>query len=496
MTESLLLRQSVERWKPHSFQKSGSKFLQDHGAAGLFASPGAGKTSMTLDAFMKLKKKGLADKALIIAPLRPCYLVWPREVDKWKQFEELTYTVLHGPDKEDRLQDDVDLYIINPEGLQWLFDAQTFTKPNGKKGVTLDPDRIKELGVDTLIIDELTAFKNHTSIRFQMMKTVLGLFARRWGLTGSPAANGLMGLFGQVYMLDEGRSFGPWITKFRHEYFDQHPYSKYRWDLKPDGEARIFERLKPLVMRVDAADYIDMPQQVDLIIDIDLPEKARKVYDQVEKDYFAFLDGEEELAVSAPNKGVALMRCEQLAGGAIYVDDVPDGMRIKKVRGRGYTELFTEKLDALEELVDELQGEPLLLAYHFKHDLDRILGKFKGAPFIGDGQSPEETAEIEAAWNAGEIPLLPAHPQSMGHGLNLQGSAFHVGWFTPTWDYELYDQFIRRVLRQGNKHKRVFNHLFVARDTVDEDKVWSLRHKAAGQDRLFEATNLRRRNRK
>lgn len=504
MTGTRLLKRSAELWKPHRFQGKAVSRLVDNGAQMLLASPGAGKTSVSLKAFDTLLKRKVASRALILAPLRPCYLVWPAEVEKWESFKHFTYTVLHGSDKDDRLDDDVDLFIMNPEGLEWLLQAETFTTRTGKKGVELDLSRLKKLGVDTLIVDELTAFKNHQSIRFQMMKQIIPLFARRWGLTGSPAANGLMGLFGQTFVIDQGRTFGPYITQFRTKYFVQHPAMKFRWDVKTeknagmDGEQAIFDALKPIAMRVDAADHITMPEAVPVRVEVELPEKVRAIYDAMEEDLFALIDSgrrSEVLPSTASNSGVALGKCRQIASGALYPDAGQVLKGFKSERGtRPYVELHTAKLDALGERLDELQGAPYLLGYEYQHDLDRIMKRFKFAEVIQGGDMIQ-AKDIERRWNAGEIPLLLGHPQSIGHGLNLQQSSQNVGWFSQTWDYELYDQFIRRVLRQGNKHKYVYIDHFISLDTVDEVLYRVASYdgsKAKGQNRLFDALLGRR----
>lgn len=507
MTGTKLLKRSAESWKPHRFQGKAVTRLMDNAAQMLLASPGAGKTSVTLDAFRRLQDQGVAKRALVLAPLRPCYLVWPAEVDKWKQFEHLAYTVLHGNDKEERLKDDADLYVMNPEGLEWLLGAESFTTRTGKKGVELDLKRLKALNCDTLVIDELTAFKNHQSIRFQMMKQIIKLFARRWALTGSPAANGLMGMFGQTFVVDEGRTFGPYITQFRTKYFVQHQWKKFQWDLKNekehglDGEKAIFDALKPIAMRVDAADHLQMPTAVSLKVEVEMPEKVKAIYDMMEEDLFALIDQgkkHEVLPATAKNSGVALGKCRQIASGALYPDDGTTVKGFKTVTGtRPYVELHTEKLDALAERLDELQGQPYLLGYEYQHDLDRIMKRFGKIAQVMRGGDMVQAKKIERAWNDGEIQLLLGHPQSIGHGLNLQESSQNVGWFSQTWDYELYDQFIRRVLRQGNKHAYVYIDHYITRDTVDE-VIYQVSayggSKARGQDRLFEALMGRRRS--
>ena len=509
MTETRLLKRSAELWKPHRFQGKAVSRLIDNAAQMLLASPGAGKTSVTLDAFRRLQDKGVARRALILAPLRPCYLVWPAEIDKWSQFNHLCYSVLHGNDKEERRFDDVDLFIMNPEGLEWLLGAETFTTKTGKKGVELDIKRLKELEIDTLVIDELTKFKNTQSVRFKMMKQIIPLFARRWALTGSPAANGLMGLFGQTYVVDEGRTFGPYITQYRTKYFVQHPWKKFQWDLKNkedhgmDGEEEIFKALKPIAMRVDAGDHIKMPKPVPLRVEVELPKKAREIYDMMEEDLFALIGTgkrDEVLPATAPNSGVALGKCRQIATGALYPDLGSTIRGFKSATGkniRPYLELHDEKLDALEERLDELQGQPYLVGYYFQHTLDRVLKRFgkRVTVFHGGGDMKEER-RIQDAWNAGDIEFMMGHPQSIGHGLNLQEKSQNVGWLDLEWDYELYDQFIRRVMRQGNHHEYVYIDHYIARDTVDEVifRVSSLEgSKAKQQTRFFDALMGRKR---
>lgn len=510
MTDMPPLRKSAVTWVPHKYQGKAVTKLMDNAAQMLLASPGAGKTAITLDAFRRLQDRGVARRALIIPPLRPAYLVWPAEVDKWKQFEHLTYSVLHGNDKEERLQDDVDLFIMNWEGLEWLLGAESFKTQTGRTGVQLDLKRLKDLEIDTLVYDELTKAKNHQSVRFQMLKQIIPLFARRWGLTGSPAANGLMGLFGQTYVVDGGRTFGPYITQYRNKYFVQHPWKKFQWDLKTekdhgmDGEKAIFDAIKPVAHRVDAGDHIKMPKPVPLKVEVELPPKVQAIYDMMEEDLFALIDtGKKNLVLpsTAANSGVALGKCRQIASGALYLDAGMTLKGFKTIAGtRDYVSLYDAKLDALEERLDELQGQPYLLGYEYQHTLDRILKRFgkQVTVFGGSGDMADEK-RIEDAWNAGDVPFLIGHPQSIGHGLNLQGNSQNVGFFDPIWDYELYDQFVRRVLRQGNRFAWVYVDHYVARGTVDETifQVSSLDgHKAKGQQRFFDALMGRRKQRK
>ncbi|MDD2775542.1 MAG: DEAD/DEAH box helicase [Gallionella sp.] len=475
-------------WHPHKGQKAGVKFLIEHAAAGLFADPGVGKTSITLGAFKFLKKRGVAHRMLIIAPLRPCYLVWPAEVQKWADFNELKMVVLHGPKKEDLIYEDADIFVINPEGLQWLLEAEKTGKRYKAGG-----RRLAAIGADTLVVDELSKFKYSNTSRFKMIKPILSQFQRRWGLTGSPAANGLEGLFGQIYMLDQGRTFGPYITHFRQEYFIP-SYDGFGFDLKKGAEARIYERLQPIVLRQDANDFVDMP---DLMLQpprfFELPKLVRKIYDQLEDECIFEHDAK---VVSASNAAVAMMKCRQVAGGAVYADEQ---LRIlTKVKPqRDVIELHDLKVELLKELIEELQGKPLLVGYEFRHDLARIQAALgKEIPYIGSGVNEKQAKAIERDWNKGLIPVLLGNPQSVGHGLNLQGSGCHVCWFTLPWDYELYDQFNRRVYRQGNKNGKVFIHHLAARDTVDE-LIWTtLQNKRTGQTKLFDALKKMRGSRK
>lgn len=471
-------------WQPHGYQKKAVKFLLEHAAGALFLDPGLGKTSITLAAIKLLKQKKVLDKVLLVAPLRVCHSVWPKETQKWKDFGGLRVVVLHGKNKDELLKQDADVYVINPEGLEWLLDATKTKTPTGKTKVHVDLRRFKRFGFDTLVLDELSKFKHTNTVRYKAMKLVLGTFARRWGLTGSPASNGLMDLFGQCYMLDTGRSLGPYVTAYRNEYFDQ-GRDGFSWVLKDGAEQRIYDRIKPLALRMSAEDYLDMPTLIENNIRVELPEKVRAMYDQLEEDLIAKLD---EGVVVAATAAAASMKCRQVASGAIYLDpEVQALVKLPKSQ-RDWAELHELKLDALQELIEELQGSPILVAYDFNHTLERVKARFgKDVPYIGSGVSPKRALELEAAWNAGELPYLFGHPASMGHGLNLQDAGQHVAWLDITWDYELYDQLIRRVRRQGNKHKRIFVHHIMAEDTVDEIMLGSLKSKRNGQNALFDA---------
>lgn len=479
---SLLFAQSAEPWQPHAYQKKAVKFLLEHACAGLLLDPGLGKTSIVLAAIKFLKqRKLLRGKVLLVAPVRVCVATWPSEIEKWIDFNGLTCTVLHGHKKDKLLQEDTDIHLINPEGLDWLLQP---TKTKGRKGtnVAVDLARFKKLGYSELVIDELTKFKNTQSIRFKMMKQVLGTFQRRWGLTGSLAANGLENLFGQIYMLDQGRSLGTYITHFRNEFFTP-DRSGFGYVPIKGAEEMIYARLAPLALRMADQDFLDMPKLIPVDIPINLEGDARIIYDAMEEDLISELD---QGTLSATNVGVALGKCRQIAGGAIFADPKLDelGLRIKGQK-REWVLIHDLKIQALQELVDETQGAPLLVAYEFNHELERLREAFPQAVFVADYKTAD-FKDLEAAWNRGEIPMLCSHPSSLAHGLNLQKHGHHIVFFALTWDYEVYDQFIRRIYRQGVKSKRVFVYRLIVKDSVEETVAISLASKKKGQNTLYE----------
>ena len=423
---------------------------------------------------------------VVIDPLKPCYLVWPKELEKWTDFHGLKMVVLHGKTRDIKLIEDADVCVINPDGLDWLLEAVKTKNSKGKINVTTNVKRFKSFGFDTLAIDELTRFKHPSSGRFKTLKTVLDTFSRRWGLTGSLVANGFQDLFGQCYVIDRGRSLGQFITHYRNKYFNP-SYDGFGYTLREGADQEIYERLAPMVLRLAAEDYVDMPEVVNVVREFELPPNLFELYTKLQDDLIAKID---QKVVTAATAAIASLKCRQVASGGVYLDqemiEMLDGSLLK-VGKREWVNLHSEKIELVSDLVDELQGSPLLVAYDFQHDLDRARIKFgKDVPYIGSGVTEKRVTELEAAWNNGEIPLLFAHPQSIAHGLNLQQSGNHVCWHTLTWDFELYDQFIRRVRRQGSKAKRVFNHHLIAKGTIDETVFWALHHKEKGQNALYE----------
>lgn len=462
------MQPSKQSWKPHPYQVRAIKLLLGQGSVGLFLDPGLGKTSTVLGAFKILKQMGLAMKMLIIAPKRPALKTWPDELAKWLDFSGLTHTILHGDRKDLNLRQDVDIYIINPEGLLWL----------------LDPVRRHLLPqFDILCVDESSKFKDSTTKRFKLLKPLLQTFKRRWILTGTPAPNGLEDLFGQIYILDLGRSLGRYITHFRNNFFQRSGYSMYEWSPRPEAFSEVVEKISPLILQLSAEDYLQMPELVYRNTIIKLPETVFQKYRDVEELFITAMD---EGNIVAANAAVAGIKCRQIANGAVYKDDSFEDKR------REYVVFHDEKLDALEGLLAELNGHPVLVLYEFDHDRQRILERLGDIPVLGSSLSEKKLSSTIDRFNAGQIPLLLGHPASMGHGLNLQGSCHHIIWFGITWNLEYYDQAIARVYRQGQKSEHVFVYHIVASGTLDEKVLRVLTSKDRTQQGLLTALSEHR----
>lgn len=465
------------KWSPHPYQIDAMLELASNKNYGLLLSPGSGKTSVTLAYISSLLKAKAVKKVLVICPLRVT-TVWQEEAAFWDEFNHLRIVVVHGPKKEKLLQQEADIYVVTFDGLQFLANLTGKTSFNGK--LVIDPEKWKTLGFDTLVIDELNRMKRPSSTRFKTIKKVLHTFDRRVGLTGSPATNGLLDLWGQIYCLDQGNALGRYVTHYRNKYF-MRGYMPWDIQLRPGAEQEIFEAIEPIVMRLDSSEYTGLPELTDTYVRVDLPPDARAAYRDMERKMLMEIDSEE---ITAANAAVKIGKCLQIAGGAVYFED-----------GVHWADVHEEKINALIDLVGELQGSPLFVAYAYRHELTRLQQALGNVPYIGDGVSLKATKRIIDSWNRGEIPVLLSHPGSSGHGLNMQkGGCYNVCFFSPTWDYDLYSQMIARVHRQGNKAERVFVHHIVARDTVDELVIDTLKRKEEGQQALFNALlELRRR---
>jgi len=431
--------------------------------AGLLMDPGLGKTLCVYLVLQILKAKKYAKRTLVICPLRPAYRVWPHQKDKFAETKDLTVELLHGKDKEKALNREADIYVVNPEGLAWLFGAKMVS---GK--MVVDPARLAWIRVrfDVLVVDESTKFKDTQTNRFKLLKYVLSSFRRRYILTGTVAPQGLLDLFGQVYILDEGAALGRFISHYRTAFFYPAGLGGYTWTPQADAANRIAAKIAPLVYRVSAKGNLDLPDLVFDDIVVDLPPEARSLYDKMESSMMG------EIAsgtVVAANAAVASSKCRQVANGSIFDE-----------HGVAHA-VHTAKLDALRDLLEQLQGEPCLITYEFKFDAATIAEQLD-IPSISTGNPKRDDAYM-VKFSRGELPAVLGQPQSIALGVDgLQDNCFHIAMFGVTWRLQDYLQVIDRVRRQGNKSKRVIVHRILAKDTVDERVLSVLDRKGATQE--------------
>jgi SNF2 family DNA or RNA helicase len=434
------------------------RFLLSNSNAGLWFSPGCGKTSCVLAAFLVLLQKGMTKRMLVVAPPRVATVVWPDEKQKWSDFAGLRMVVLHGnPDQRDRLISiDADIYVCSPETFKDLVS----------RGL------LANLNADIVVFDESSDYRNHMSGRFKMAKTVLSTFKRRITLTGTPAPNGYLNLWAQSYLMDMGGALERYVTHYRNKYFVDLGYKYPDWHLKENNAALIDERLKPLVLREDAVDHLDMPALIENIVPVAIPPAARSKYDRMEKDYVVMLDsGDEAAALSAAALGTKL---RQISSGFVYKYD-----RVAEF-------IHDAKLIALTKLLEGLNGQPVLIFYEFVEDKHRLSQMLGNAVSLSD-LTPVAMKAVIDRFNAGQIQHLLAHPASAGWGLNLQGSAQHVVWYGPTWNLEHKQQATARVWRQGNPHDRVFVHTLVVENSLESKVAGVLAEKDATQASLLAA---------
>lgn len=447
-------------WNPLPFQEHGVQHLVERSHAGLCLKPGMRKTSITLAAFKVLRKVKMVETMLVLAPLRVIYTSWPQEVRKWEEFSGLSVGILHGKHKDKVLREKHDVYLVNYEGIKWLLEQlATF----------------KKFPFDMLVADESTKLKNTASARFKLIKPWLRYFKRRVILTGSPMANRLLDIFGQAFVMDGGATFGPYITKFRDELFL--PLDDYdNWVPKHGTEAIIHARLAPRVYYAHDDDWLNLPPIIEKDIEVELPPKALAAYRQMENALRLDLEAGR---VVAANTGVATMKCRQIANGGVYLDG----------QHKTWEHIHEAKIEAVVDLVDELQGAPALITYEFLHDLDRLkkaLGK--DTPHIGKGGiAPNQMPKLIAAWNRGEVPYIIVNEQSMSHGVDgLQEAGRAVIWHSLTYNFENYDQLIRRLRRSGQSERVLVAHI-IAKDTIDNVLLATLRRKDKTQGNLFSA---------
>jgi len=458
------------RFSPHQYQRTALEWLikrtilgspEESGAA-LFLDPGLGKTSITLSWLRLLSGMKLQKAALIVAPLRVIYSVWPQEVRKWDQFRGLRTVLIHGsPTKRQAaLSTPGDLYLINPEGMSWLFEVM------GKR----------ELPFDTLIIDESSKFKAWSSKRTKALRRLLPQFKRRLILTGTPSPNGIEDLFAQVFIADRGASLGTALSKYRSRYFYRGGFGGYSWTPHQGAEEKIYQKIGDLCLRMSAEEYLDLPEMLENDIWLDLPPKAEKQYKQMEKEFFLALE-QDHGELTPVNAGARYNACRQIANGGVY--DSEDKSLVHQIH--------SAKIEVIREIVEELQGKPALIAFQYRHDLERLRHVWPALESIDGATSPTKADQIVERWNRGELPLLAVQPQSLSHGVNMQsGPGRDIIWLGLNDSLEVYLQLNARLHRQGVAGQ-VRIHRILARGTVDEAVRDRIESKEQSQEALLNA---------
>lgn len=439
------------KFVPHDYQKYAVEYIKSHPVTALFLDMGLGKTVTTLTAIRDLMYDTFeVRRVLVVAPLRVARDTWPEEIRKWDHLKDLTCSVVVGTVAERRraLQKEADIYIVNRENLAWLYQNS-------------------RLDFDMVVLDELSSFKNAKSKRFKAMKAMRPDVKRIVGLTGTPSGNGLMDLWAEFRLLDMGERLGKYISQYRSLYFKpdkRNGMVVFSYKPLPGAEEVIYHQIADITVSMKATDYLKMPELVSVAKEVTLSEKERKRYDELKKSLVLELPGGE---VTAANAASLTMKLSQMANGAIYTDD------------RNVVGIHDRKLDALEDLVESANGQPVLVAYWFKHDKDRIQKRME-ARELKDSQD-------FADWNAGKIPVALIHPASAGHGLNLQQGGSILIWFGLTWSLELYQQTNARLWRQGQQSRTVIIQHLVAKGTIDERILKVLEHKDGTQAALINA---------
>ena len=452
-------------YAPHPYQLRAIQLMCSEPGACLFLDPGMGKTSITLAAITVLQEHKAIKAVLVIAPRRPMLLTWRQEAAKWADFAHLRVVCVTGSEAQrvKAMAEPADIYVINPENVRWLAGRRLESFKNVP---------------DMLVVDESTKFKNATSVRFKELKPMLSKFARRYILTGTPAPQSVQDLFGQVLIVDEGQRLGKFVTHFRKQFCNGEDVyigggrTITKWTAKANAPELVYHRLHDIAMHLKAEDYLQMPDLSYNNIAVELPRAARAAYEGLAGELYTLLKS--GAALTAPNAAAARMKMRQVTNGVAYTE--------------GDTELIhSAKLEALADLVEQQQGTPLLVAVAFRSEVDAIRQALSAhVPYLGGGVSDKEADRIVADWNAGELPALLAHPNSVAHGLNLQAGGHSVAWFGLTDSLEDYIQFNRRVYRQGQEHPVVIHHI-VAAGTVDESIAEALQNKADVQSAILDS---------
>lgn len=444
------------QYKAHEYQKFATQFILSNPIAAVFLEMGLGKSVITLTALFDLcLDQFLIRKVLVIAPLRVARDTWPLEIEKWNHLDGLTYSVAIGSEAERKsaLTKSADVYLINRENVDWLIS---------KSGYSFD--------FDMVVIDELSSFKSYQAKRFRSLLKVRPKVKRIVGLTGTPSSNGLMDLWAEFRLLDFGERLGRYITQYRMNFFvpdKRNQQMVFSYKPKPGAEDAIYQQISDITISMKSADFLQMPKCVINEVEVKLSEKERTIYDELKREMVVSL-GEEE--IDASNAATLSGKLLQMANGAIYNEE------------KSVLHIHDRKLDALEDLIEGANGKPVLIAYWYKHDLDRIKKRFP----VREIQTSKDILD----WNNGNISLAAIHPASAGHGLNLQSGGSTLIWFGLTWSLELYQQTNARLWRQGQTSTVIIHHI-ISKDTIDEDVMKALKKKEKVQGNMIDAVKAR-----
>lgn len=447
-------------FKPYDYQAYAIDKIIDNKRFGLFLDMGLGKTVSTLTAIEQLKYDYLdVDKVLVIAPKRVAEDTWAQEVEKWTHLTYLDVSLVLGTPKqrEQALEKDADIYVTNKENTKWI--CERFKK---------------DWPFDMVVIDELSTFKNSDSQRFKILKKKWPLFDRFVGLTGTPAPKNIMDLWAQIYLIDGGERLGKFKTHFRQRYF--YPTHKvaehtFNWELKDGAKDEIYKMISDVTVSMESKDYLKMPERVDTVKEAKLSKKERALYDELEQNMVIENDIDDDKDIVALNSASLSNKLLQMSNGAVYADD------------GSITHIHDKKLELLDEIIEESQGQPILVMYNYKHDKERLLERYSFAETLDSDDYMER-------WNNGEIQMLITHPASAGHGLNLQYGGSIMVWFGLTWNLEYYEQANARLYRQGQKKTTVIHHL-LTENSIDQKVYESLKNKKLGQNELMNAVKAR-----
>ena len=450
------------KFTPHNYQSYCIEYIKTHPVSALFLDCGLGKTVITLSAIRDLMLDEMkVSSVLVIAPLRPARDTWPAELKKWDHLKDLDISVIIG-DKKTRIaaiNNDALIHVVNRENVKFLVE---FFEISGQRWP-----------YDTVVIDELSSFKNYQSQRFKWLREVRP-FVKRWiGLTGTPTSNGLMDLWAEIGILDGGERLGRFIGRFRESYFkpgSMNPSTGvvFSYVPRPGAEERIYERISDMTISMKALDYLHLPDCIYVNHEVEMSPSENRFYDQLKRD---LIIPTEDGDIDAANAASLSNKLLQMSNGAVYDEN-------KAARF-----IHNRKLDMLEDLIEAANGQPVLIAYWFKHDRTRIIEHLTAAGYVP--RDIKATEDI-VAWNNRQIPVALIHPASAGHGLNIQSGGHILIWFGLTWSLELYQQTNARLWRQGQQETVTIHHI-VTKNTVDEDVLAALASKDVTQEKLIAA---------